>query len=135
MRDIKELGYGKMDIQNYKKNGEMFHANIVVYPIFDSPVNSGKDSDFPVLTHYASIIIPISPPLDKNNHEIPQVQQPQPGIEADRDNDESKDDLCKCDDVQKNDNDVQPVIIRQAKFDAKCVLSCEVRINCTISSY
>ena len=51
-KDIKELGFGSMRINNYRKNGEVFNASITVFPVYDS-IETG---DVPVLTHFAALL-------------------------------------------------------------------------------
>lgn len=51
-RDIQEVGYGNMRINNYRKDGSVFNVSITVFPIYDSV---GIDKE-PVLTHFATIL-------------------------------------------------------------------------------
>jgi PAS domain S-box-containing protein len=55
-KDVMEVGYGNMQINNYRKNGEAFSAQITVFPIYDS----FGASESPVLTHFASILSDIT---------------------------------------------------------------------------
>jgi glucan phosphoethanolaminetransferase (alkaline phosphatase superfamily) len=51
-KDVKEVGYGTMRINNYRKNGEVFNASITVFPIYDSVIAG----EVPVLTHFATLL-------------------------------------------------------------------------------
>lgn len=51
-KDVKEVGYGNMRINNYRKNGEVFNASITVFPVYDSVVTG----EVPVLTHFATLM-------------------------------------------------------------------------------
>ncbi len=138
MRDIKEFGYGKMTVNNYKKNGDVFNVDIVVYPIFDSPSNTGKDADLPVLTHFASIMTPI--PMD-NVMQQTQSRETMTSSNVSREDLNSKSevdsgneenigssDVCKC--PKTTTTKTEALTTRKTKrFDAKCVLSSEVRIH------
>jgi hypothetical protein len=76
MLDLKEVGYGRMRVSNYKKDGTVFEVTISVFPVFDSTApnnntNNGnkgmmmKDGgDSAVLTHLASILtdVKVYPP-------------------------------------------------------------------------
>jgi hypothetical protein len=54
-KDMIEVGYGVMRINNYRKNGEVFNTEVTGFPIYDSVTSSGADSDMPVMTHFAAI--------------------------------------------------------------------------------
>jgi hypothetical protein len=78
MLDLKEVGYGRMRVSNYKKDGTVFEVTISVFPVFDSTApnnnnntnNSNKGmmmkdgGDSAVLTHLASILtdVKVYPP-------------------------------------------------------------------------
>eukprot|EP00596_Hydrurales_sp_CCMP1899_P002096 CAMPEP_0119033450 /NCGR_PEP_ID=MMETSP1177-20130426/492_1 /TAXON_ID=2985 /ORGANISM="Ochromonas sp, Strain CCMP1899" /LENGTH=491 /DNA_ID=CAMNT_0006990203 /DNA_START=161 /DNA_END=1636 /DNA_ORIENTATION=- len=70
-RDMKEVGYGVMRINNYRKNGEIFNAEIAGFPIYDSVSSSGADSDVPVLTHFACILSDVRSVTPSDLSEIP----------------------------------------------------------------
>jgi hypothetical protein len=127
MRDVKELGYGKMTVCNYKKNGETFQVEVIVYPIFDSPVNAGKDSDLPVLTHYASVMIPVMQKQDTMERKDKIAVHVNISNYPDGNH-------CTCQCPRDSHNDASPgagslTNHGRRRFDAKCILSSEVRMS------
>eukprot|EP00599_Poterioochromonas_sp_BG-1_P006423 CAMPEP_0173145878 /NCGR_PEP_ID=MMETSP1105-20130129/8154_1 /TAXON_ID=2985 /ORGANISM="Ochromonas sp., Strain BG-1" /LENGTH=532 /DNA_ID=CAMNT_0014059961 /DNA_START=423 /DNA_END=2021 /DNA_ORIENTATION=- len=66
MKDLKEVGYSRMHVYNYRKNGEMFEVNITVFPVFDSISSTGPDSEVAVLTHFASVMTDMKPIANGN---------------------------------------------------------------------
>mmetsp|Transcript_35955 Transcript_35955/g.34032 ORF Transcript_35955/g.34032 Transcript_35955/m.34032 type:complete len:515 (+) Transcript_35955:255-1799(+) len=55
-KDVMEVGYGNMQINNYRKNGEAFNVSITVFPIYDS-FGAGEP---PILTHFATVLSDIT---------------------------------------------------------------------------
>ena len=55
-KDVKEVGYGTMRINNYRKNGELFTATVIVFPVYDSVQPTGTEIENPVLTHFATML-------------------------------------------------------------------------------
>ena len=55
-KDVKEVGYGTMRINNYRKNGELFSATVMAFPVYDTVESTGPEVENPVLTHFATIL-------------------------------------------------------------------------------
>jgi len=58
-KDIKEVGYGTMRINNYRKNNELFTATVIVFPVYDTVEPNGQETENPVLTHFATMLTQI----------------------------------------------------------------------------
>ena len=58
-KDVKEVGYGTMRINNYRKNGELFTATVIVFPVYDTVEPTGEKTENPVLTHFATMLTQI----------------------------------------------------------------------------
>lgn len=56
MKNLKEVGYGTMRINNYRKNGEVFNVVVTSFPVYDTVSAEGEDSNVPVLTHFATVL-------------------------------------------------------------------------------
>lgn len=56
VKNVKEVGYGSMRINNYRKNGEVFNVVVTTFPVYDSISAVGNNSDVPVLTHFATVL-------------------------------------------------------------------------------
>jgi PAS domain S-box-containing protein len=65
-KDVVEVGYGNMQINNYRKNGEAFSAQITVFPIYDS----FGASESPILTHFATVLSDITTINNEDPEEI-----------------------------------------------------------------
>ena len=57
MDDVREIGYARMRILNYRKDGSKYSATVTVFPVFDS---ISPESESPILTHFAAILSSIS---------------------------------------------------------------------------
>ena len=45
-----------MRINNYRKNGELFTATVIVFPVYDTVEPTGTETENPVLTHFATML-------------------------------------------------------------------------------
>jgi hypothetical protein len=45
-----------MRINNYRKNGELFTATVIVFPVYDTVEPTGEETENPVLTHFATML-------------------------------------------------------------------------------
>ena len=45
-----------MRINNYRKNGELFTATVIVFPVYDTVEPTGNETENPVLTHFATML-------------------------------------------------------------------------------
>ena len=48
-----------MRINNYRKNGELFTATVIVFPVYDTVEPTGEETENPVLTHFATMLTQI----------------------------------------------------------------------------
>ena len=56
VKNLKEVGYGTMRINNYRKNGEVFNVVVTSFPVYDTVSAEGENSNVPVLTHFATVL-------------------------------------------------------------------------------
>jgi hypothetical protein len=56
MSELKEIGYARMRVKNYRKNGDAYYALVTVFPIFDTVTPLGLGSCSPILTHFAAVL-------------------------------------------------------------------------------
>ena len=60
MEDIKEVGYARMRILNYRKNGSAYSATVTVFPVYDSVSPDGPGCDTAFLTHFSASLSSIT---------------------------------------------------------------------------
>ena len=53
MDDVREIGYARMNILNYRKDGSQYSATVTVFPVYDS-ISPGSPA--PILTHFAAYL-------------------------------------------------------------------------------